>query len=75
MPTAATIRSDVPTHDFDIYAEPAIKVDVHEAFLKFQFRLSSPSISYYNLIITRQSLSVGESSVNRENHGLTTSNC
>ena len=25
-----------PTHNFDIYAEPAIKVDVHDAFLKLK---------------------------------------
>ncbi|WP_422344120.1 cytochrome P450 [Parasphingorhabdus sp.] len=33
MESNATVRNDVPTHDFDIYAEPAIKVDVHDAFL------------------------------------------
>ncbi|MEP3225756.1 MAG: cytochrome P450 [Parasphingorhabdus sp.] len=32
MTTNAAIREDVPVHDFDIYAEPAIKIDVHEAF-------------------------------------------
>lgn len=33
MESNAAARNDVPTHDFDIYAEPAIKVDVHDAFL------------------------------------------
>lgn len=33
MHNNAAVRDDVPTHDFDIYAEPAIKVDVHDAFL------------------------------------------
>ncbi len=33
MQNNAAVRDDVPTHSFDIYAEPAIKVDVHDAFL------------------------------------------
>ncbi len=33
MPSNAAVRDDVPIHNFDIYAEPAIKVDVHDAFL------------------------------------------
>lgn len=33
MQNNAAVRDDVPTHGFDIYAEPAIKVDVHDAFL------------------------------------------
>ncbi len=33
MQNNAAVRDDVPTHNFDIYAEPAIKIDVHDAFL------------------------------------------
>lgn len=33
MQSNTAVRDDVPTHNFDIYHEPAIKVDVHDAFL------------------------------------------
>lgn len=36
MQDSAAARDDVPQHSFDIYAEPAIKVDVHDAFLKLK---------------------------------------
>lgn len=30
------VREDVPTHSFDIYSEPSIKIDVHESFRALQ---------------------------------------